>query len=145
MISVGTDLSARDPEGRTVLINAVMAEKAKSDIVQVLLAAGSDPNAKDDAQQWAALHYAARDQKQEIVDVLLKHGADVDPVDVFGNTPLWRCLMNRLPNHAVVRMLLAHGADPDRKNKNGASPKDVAKTLNHKDILAELERDRRDT
>eukprot|EP01064_Diplonema_japonicum_P017834 TRINITY_DN261_c3_g1_i1.p1 TRINITY_DN261_c3_g1~~TRINITY_DN261_c3_g1_i1.p1 ORF type:complete len:386 (+),score=98.95 TRINITY_DN261_c3_g1_i1:65-1159(+) len=59
-----------------------------------------------------ALHMAAGDN-EDLVRVMLKYGADVNTVDVSGDTPL-----HRAANHGkegILRVLLEHHADPNAK------------------------------
>ena len=53
--------------------------------------------------------------------MLLRHGADPNARDVWGNTPL-----HSTPNPHIASLLLQYGADPDLRNKEGLSPLDVA-------------------
>ena len=62
-------------------------------MIDYLVDRGISVNAFDDGQHWTALHFAARDQKPKVVELLLAHKAEVDSVDSFGNTPLWRSVM----------------------------------------------------
>lgn len=131
----GENINQRDEDGRTALMHAVLAEDATPDFVEFLIANGVDVDASDQAQEWTALHFAARDQKPKIVKAIIEGGAQIDPLDVYGNTPLWRCVMNSSPNETVVKLLLEHGADPNKKNYKGVSPRDLARKLGHKMIV----------
>ncbi|HSJ25460.1 MAG TPA: ankyrin repeat domain-containing protein, partial [Longimicrobiales bacterium] len=66
-----------DPEsghwGRTPLINAALGGQAGT--AAVLLQAGARPDPVD-SRGWTALHYAARDGRHDLLDLLLAHGAD---------------------------------------------------------------------
>jgi ankyrin repeat protein len=122
----GVDVNLTDDDGRSVLIHAVLAEDADLQTIAFLLNHGVDLNLPD-REGWTALHFAARDCSVPIVEELLARGAEVDALDAFGNTPLWRAVMSRAqPAPDVVKALLAHGADPRRRNKRGNSPLDVA-------------------
>ena len=133
------DVRLVDPDGRTPLMHAILAEHPDLAVVRGLIERGSDVNAADAGQAWTALHFAARDQSEAIVSALLDAGAVVDPVDVFGNTPLWRAVDHPSPNLSLVANLLAHGADPRRKSRHGVSPLDVARIVGNPDVLAALE------
>jgi uncharacterized protein len=128
----------RDEDEMTPLMNAILEEEVDPAIVSLLLKRGADVNARD-REGWTALHYAARDQKDAVVPLLLAAGAEVDPVESFGNTPLWRSVMTYQSNPVVIRQLLAHGADPHRKNRKGNSPLDVARNAGLTEIVGLLE------
>lgn len=137
------DVNTKDQDGRTSLMHAILAEDADPSIVQLLINHGADINTYDNGQKWTALHFAARDQNEAIVRSLLDAGATVDPVDVFGNTPLWRSVMNSTSSLAAIRELLKHGADPHRKNGHGSAPIDIARDTGRADIVALFEGDQR--
>lgn len=125
----------RDEDGRTLLMHAALAEDATATMISFLVERGAAVNAADSEQQWTALHFAARDGKSEIVRSLLDHGAQVDAVDRFGNTPLWRWVMANTPTAEIAIALLRHGADPRRKNHSNNSPLDLATKMGRSDLV----------
>lgn len=133
------DVNLRDDDRRTPLMDAVLAEDADPRVVKLLIERGADISAVDKDQKWTALHFAARDQKDAVVRVLLEAGAAFDPVDVLGNTPLWWSVMHFSSNVAVIEELLKHGADPHKKNNYGVSPIDLARKAGNNEIVAILE------
>ena len=104
-------------------------------MVRFLVGHGAHPNVADTGQSWTALHFAARDQKLLIVAALLDAGAEVDAEDSFGNTPLWRCVMSPKAQEAVVRLLLSNGANPQKKNRHGASRKDIGERTGKTELV----------
>lgn len=140
LLEAGSDINARDPDGRTALMHAVLASDADAETVAALIERGADPKLQDSGQRWTALHFAARDQKTPIVEVLLRAGATTDARDAFGNTPLWRVVMAPKPDLALLRLLLAHGADPDAANEAKVSPRLLAQRMGKAEVLAEFER-----
>ncbi len=136
---VPTYVNISDSDGRTPLMHAVLAADADPSMVMFLIDHGADVNAFDHGEQWTALHFAARDQNEVITQLLLEAGATVDPLDVFGNTPLWRSVLSSSPNLALIRKLLEHGADAHRKNSQGIAPIDIARTMGRNDLIAILE------
>ena len=109
------DISTLDSDGRTVLMHAVLESEPNISTIQSLLDQGVDIDHQDSEQRWSALHFAARDNKKEVVALLLNSGASVDLLDVFGNTPLWRAVMSFSGECSIVKNLLSHGAEPTKK------------------------------
>src|SRR5215510_3296569 len=91
-------INSVDEDGRTPLMHAVLSEKGDAALVKSLVDRGADPNLPDKEQRWTTLHFAARDQKEEIVRALLDSGANVNVSNVFGNTPLLEALTHSSPN-----------------------------------------------
>jgi hypothetical protein len=99
------------------------------EIVKLLLAAGSDPNASTNHRQSGPLHYAADgyiigpawDEERQIktIECLLGAGADVNAQDKNGAAALHRAVRTRCA--AAARVLLEAGADPSLRNKAGSS------------------------
>jgi ankyrin repeat protein len=125
-----------DADGRTPLMLAVLAGDPVA--AASLVDAGADVDAADHEQKWTALHFAARDHHAALVRLLLDAGAEVDPVDVFGDTPLWRAVMTAGSDLSTLSVLLGHGADPRRKNRHGLSPLDLARESGQEDVVALL-------
>jgi uncharacterized protein len=133
------DANLRDQDGFTPLMHAVLAQDADPAIVTVLIDRGADVNAADSHQGYTALHFAARDQNAALVRTLLGAGAEPDPVDVFGDTPLWRSVMNSSGDLATTKLLVEHGADPNVRNRSGISPLSLARDTGQDDIVKLLE------
>ncbi len=95
-------------------------------------------SAYDGDQKWTALHFAARDQLPDIVNILLESGANPNAVECFGNTPIGRCMDASSPSLDAIRALLKHGADPNKKNNYGSSPIDTAKLMGNEELLKVL-------
>ncbi|XP_037776126.1 ankyrin repeat domain-containing protein 1-like [Penaeus monodon] len=69
------------------------------------------------------MHVAARQGHWGALEALAASGADVDPVDDAGNTPLHDAASNgRL---LAVGVLTGLGASTSKKNKVGKTPKDL--------------------
>lgn len=115
-------LMTTDDFGRSPLHYAALDGEVA--LVQTLLAAGSDINARD-RDDMTALHFAAQDYRCEVVTILLAAGAAIDAVDRFGNTPLSTAVMHSAGRIEVVAALLSAGADPDRQNNYGISPREL--------------------
>ena len=92
------------------------AARGKLDVVQQLVAAGANVQAKD---RYGAtpLHQAAYAGKPDIVRFLIEHGSPVDVADTNGKTPLMEAPFGG--NVLAAEVLLAHGANPNIKDKDG--------------------------
>jgi cytohesin len=127
------NVNAADEDGRTLLMHSVLAELGES-CLPILLESNADPNVRD-AHSWTALHFAARDGKTEAVERLLAAGAEVDPKDNDGCTPLWRAVMANSPLD-VLTALSGAGADPDSVDKHGSdSPRSLADLMGYDEAL----------
>lgn len=122
-------INARDADGRTPLMHAILAEDAEPRMVRFLIQHGAEVNVHDEGEAWTPLHFAARDQNTAIVRALLEAGAAVDALDASTETPLVKAVFNHAPNFGVIRLLLDYGADPRKKNHTGASSIDIARLI----------------
>jgi ankyrin repeat protein len=101
LIDRGAAVDARNRDDVTPLHQAVRARNVA--VVEVLLARGADPNARDKGRGSTPLHRAVSGS-----------GAG-----------LTAGTAERMP--VLVKLLLDHGADPDLRDKRGRSPRQAAK------------------
>ena len=85
MLEDGLPVDIRGVGGDTALCNA--AEYNHSEVAQVLLLKGANPN-KRDVNGRTPLHYAARFNSTGVIKLLLQHGADRSLLNHEGYTPL---------------------------------------------------------
>jgi len=105
-------------------------------VVELLLAAGADVDAKDE-DGWTALHDAAWGGHAAVAELLLAAGADVNAQDNDG----WIALHDAARNghSAVVELLLEAGADVNAKNKNGWTALHYAAFYGHSAVVELIE------
>ena len=99
-------------------------------IVEVLLAAGADPNAAQNHRRSRPLHYAADgannhpnwNARRQVATIerLLDAGAEMGACDKNGATALHRAVRTRCA--LAVKCLLERGADATALNKPGSTP-----------------------
>ncbi|CAG0880494.1 unnamed protein product [Darwinula stevensoni] len=107
LISAGANVNLDDVRGYTPLCEAVWNHYA--DGVSHLLEAGADQ-----LQSHCLLHSAVANNCTDIAQLLLKHGALVDGLNVSGQTPLYVACSQRAWNHScIIAILLQHGANPN--------------------------------
>jgi len=107
LVEAGASLDALDQLGRTPLMRAIAAA-APSELIEILLAGGADPDVRD-AHGWTALHYLAS-------------GHAAGPSASEGG------------QRALARRLHKHGARPSR-DRAGRSPADLCllQGIEHRD------------
>jgi ankyrin repeat protein len=96
--------------GATIMVMALLAKDPA--LISARDVDGSTP-----------LHCATWKGHERLVQVLLKHGADVNATnnnDHWGTTPLHAAAHGN--QRAIAELLIAHGADIDVKNLNGRTP-----------------------
>jgi uncharacterized protein len=120
-----------DVAGRNALHYAALANDVHE--VEARLSAGDDPNQADE-EGFTPLHFAAQERAEAVARVLLDRGADVDPVNVHGNTPLFTAVFNSRGDGSVIELLRAHGADPNRKNLHGQTPVGLARLIGDSEV-----------
>lgn len=97
--------------------------------VRALLAGGADVGARNHKGQ-TALHCAAKAGFEDIVALLLENHAEIDALDLAGETPLAAALRSTVKDkerlRAVVRQLAAAGANPALADAHGRTPLAIA-------------------
>ncbi|MCD7936746.1 MAG: ankyrin repeat domain-containing protein [Tannerellaceae bacterium] len=85
LIDIGADPELPDHYGHTPLFAAV--RKSPKTHLPLLLSRGVNLNARSFYRQITPLHYAAELRKEEAVELLVIHGADLNQTDWCGFTP----------------------------------------------------------
>ncbi len=114
-------VDATDGYKRTVLINA--AFYGNFALMEWCLARGADIDFRDKAGM-AALHFAAQENRADVLEYLLDKGASMDIQDNYGNSPLLNALTNWNQGKAApsVDLLLSRGVDVYLKNNYEVTP-----------------------
>lgn len=129
LLEKGANLESLDIYGRTALQRACLTSQEKT--VKLLLQAKPVINFKDEKYGMTALHYAAAttNTSTEICQLLLDHGAELDGIDNFGSTPVFKALYQN--NMKLLRYLAERGAKLELQDNEGF-------TLLHRAVRGEL-------
>jgi len=162
LIAKGADVNAKNKNGLTPLHTA----RSKA-IAKILLAAGAKINIKEDnarnGKGTTLLHNAAKIGFKELVQQLIKDGAnvairdsykrtplhyattkevaallmlDINAIDQSGNTPLHLAVDRG--SQDIAELLIANGARVNARNANGQTPLYRAIAIGHNEIAALL-------
>ena len=110
----------------------------RGDLESVLkmLDRGGDIEAKDPGAGASPLHFAVMKGGMPIIDLLVRHGADVNSRTRNGTTPLHTAVLySRLE---VAEFLAGKGADLNAKSVSGATPLALAVAAKNEPIAARL-------
>ncbi|KAK2589788.1 hypothetical protein QQS21_012532 [Conoideocrella luteorostrata] len=160
LVGRGADVNVEDKKKWTALFAA--AENLQGKTVQALIELGGDIHMKDklgqtvlniamtrarDKLTWypdpapvtdrSALFAVIKQGHEEILQVLLDCGADIEARDYLGDTPLSRAA--RMGHEAVVKQLLEKGADVEAKDtRYGQTSLSWAAQIGHKAVVKQL-------
>ncbi len=123
LLNNGADVNAGDKYKGTPLHNAVNREN--KEIVELLLNNGADVN------RFNALCYAAAEGYENIVKLLIAHGAKLN---TWWVEPALHCAV-KAGHKNIVELLIAHGADVNHRGNNRNVPVSYAARAGHKDIV----------
>lgn len=117
LIKAGADLKATYRNGRTLLHLAVDSDNGTA--LTKLLAAGLDPNAKDEQGRTPFSEAASMGRKVTLPLLLKAPGVDLNVRDSDGETPLMKAA--HTGELDAAKALLSAGADAKAVTKDGAS------------------------
>ncbi|WP_299779426.1 ankyrin repeat domain-containing protein [uncultured Formosa sp.] len=84
LLDNGATIDLKDTTNRTALMYACTGPFATT--VKVLLEAGAQVNLKDNHEQWTPIMFAAGEGQIEVMQLLLDAGADVNALDIDGES-----------------------------------------------------------
>lgn len=112
LLNFGANPRIRTKNGESSLTLACMQENKQ--IVEKLIIAKADVNEIDDHKKTPLLKCCRHNSKNEILELLLKHGARHDLADDEGNTPLHFAAMRG--SVEIAKYLINLGANPYARN-----------------------------
>lgn len=114
LLKSGANVNAKADDGMTALIQCVfgiLSKKVTTDVLDLLLKNGANINAAligTDTPGWTALLFASINGDYDLVNYLIRHGANVNHTSDQGATPL--SLAKQEKYDSIVQLLKKHGA-----------------------------------
>ncbi|MDQ3754779.1 MAG: ankyrin repeat domain-containing protein [Acidobacteriota bacterium] len=137
LLKSGAEVDAKHFAGFTAMMLA--ASKGQLQTVRILLAAGANPNvsvATPHAGTINPLIWGVLSDNKEVVEVLLKAGAEVNPQATDGGTPLLFAVQSG--EIEIIKLLLGRGANVNTKMSNGYTALMVAAEISDPEITKVL-------
>ena len=141
LVRQGADLKAvTEPDQWNLLHRALVAVSVPppAEMIKRLIERGVNVNARDRYGN-APLHYAARLKRPELIEMLLDAGAEIDPANKDGLTPLRLMLVSKPTSLKAIELLLSRGANMNHKVEGGSTVREYAKTISHGDDRSIIE------
>lgn len=127
LLKHGADINATDSKGHSPLFVALASGNSR--IAELFLKQGANIDADALLREAAVAGISDRD----VMDFLVKHGADVNKVYADGKTPLILGIENS--HRLVTKSLIGRGAEVNLKDGAGRSPLRVAEGVGNQDII----------
>lgn len=135
LIDGGADTNLKDEDNLTVLHWAIYSNDAEKMKCLLEHCPKNFENARDDGG-WAPLHLAAKYGLVEIINVLIKFGADINIRKLDSRVPLHVATMFKRVE--AVDVLLKHGADIEAKDRDGRTALHMAAYEGFTDVVKKL-------
>ena len=150
LLAAGVHVDGKIPAPRTEdgeLTTTALHVAARSnyhDAAEALLDGGADPNAVN-CVGGTPMHCAACEGRADMVLLLIRRGAHVNPRDPDGRTPLHEAVFPLHPNHGTdrlraVQVLIRSGADVNAVDHEHVAPLDLARWSKRQDMVDLLKR-----
>lgn len=112
-------LNSINEEARGIL--AICILEGRTDLALYLINETNINLNQADRNGYTPLHFAVQENNYSVVEALIRKKAVIDPIDKFGNTPLYKCVTEKV-NINITKVLLEHGANITVENSFGYSP-----------------------
>jgi ankyrin repeat protein len=150
LIARGADVNTTDGQGFTPLGDAVSAGDRSAELVKLLLDHGAKvnvasgntveivKNGKIRIGWMTPLLLAVPQANYQVVEMLVKAGAQVNAKDIRGLTPLVLAVATDHADPRIVRLLLENGADPKVVSGDGETVLDWARKYRNPEVMRAL-------
>lgn len=82
------DVNAKNTNGETPIFRAIGNNKVRGILMKYLFAHGADPHIITESTGQSLLHWASREGRLDLVELILDYSTDVDIKDKYNKTPL---------------------------------------------------------
>lgn len=122
LLSDASDINMQNREGHTLLHMAIFCNQ--EEIAKFLLKNKADVNIADKSQATPLYHFVSRGDNNNILNLLLTHGADPNKNNIFGESPLQMATINGYLSN--IKELVKAKADVNVRNNRGNTALDIA-------------------
>lgn len=129
LLENGAATSVQDSSGATPLHEAI--RYGNLEIARILLESGANVNAKDNLGKTPIMLIVPKDKIEQTYALLIRHNADLNEKDMFGDTVLHNAAMLHVGSN-IIGILTSSGADINSRNKEGVTPLEIA--IQQKDV-----------
>jgi len=139
----GEDIRKRRAMSYNTPLHAACGICVNGDIASLLIDANVSVDIRDEAQM-SPLHVAARHQNVDILRLLIHKGAEIDAVDIDGDTPLTHSIWIRCnypwlyDDYEAIQVLIDANADVKINPRNEGTPLHDAAHFKHQIELMDL-------
>lgn len=122
LIKYGADIETRSASEYTPLYAAISAESNRIELMSLLLSEGVSVNVKVGLPGYGyqPLHSAIHAGHLDAVELLIKHGADINFRNQVGGTPLHDAAYLARPK--IAELLIKYGANVNARDKSEKTP-----------------------
>ncbi len=131
----GANINRLDKDGLPAMI--IAADKKNAELINFLLEMGAKVDVSSNPRKETALMRLSSTGYNELIQILLKAGADINLGDGNGETPLMKA--SRSNKTRTVKLLLESGADVHLSDYTGRTAMDIAKATRSKRVIKLLE------
>ncbi len=129
------DLDENQFDSLNMLSIAILDPELDIQFIKGLLKLGANPNVQDDDRGWRPLHFAAQDNKHEVISLLIDSGADPNLTSNLNETPILLAVFNKMNDMTSINLLLDNGADFNIENSHGVSALSLSKSIEDRETL----------
>ena len=143
LVSKGADVNIKGKDGKTPLM---LAASNSLQSTKILLDHGANIKAKGEDGMTAFLQCTfgviSKKVTTEVMDLLFKHGANVNDALAGKDTPGWTALMFASINgdYDLAKYLILHGANVNHTSNEGMTPLSLAKQEKYDNIVMLLKK-----